>query len=163
MNRQSKQRTIPGVPSTYAFAIPNNATDGGVKHIAPTKAARRRSSATHFPARFLRHFSIMKSERRPASGAPTFHASNKKEADGVSRCQNAGVKREGVRARLTHVADTSGYKTRPYQRLVVNIVSLSLEYVVANWFHGSKDHKHLLIEVETTHKSGRHREEQDYN
>ena len=57
----------------YVFAIPNNATDGGVKHIAPTSAALRRSSATHFPARLLRHFLIMRSETRPAIGAPTFH------------------------------------------------------------------------------------------
>ena len=57
----------------YAFATPNNATDGGINHIAPISAALRRSSATHFPARFLRHFFIMRSETRPEIGAPTFH------------------------------------------------------------------------------------------
>jgi hypothetical protein len=56
----------------YALAIPNNATDGGMNQIAPTSAALRRSSATHFPARFLRHFFIMRSETRPAIGAPSY-------------------------------------------------------------------------------------------
>ena len=120
MNKQTKQRMRPGVPSTYVFTIPNNATAGGVKHTAPTKAARRRSSATHFPARFLRHFWTMMSERRPASGAPTLV---KKETGG----QNAEAEREVVRAGLTHVTEASGYKTRSYQCLVVNVVSLSLE------------------------------------
>ena len=72
VNRQTKQITRPGVPSMYVFAIPNNAIDGGINHIAPTSAALRRSSVTHFPARFLRHFLIMRSETRPAIGALTF-------------------------------------------------------------------------------------------
>ena len=102
MNRQTKQRMRPGVPSTYVFATPNNATAGGVRHTAPTSAARRRSSATHFPARFLRHFLTMRSERRPAIGAPTDRVSGEMRM------------REVVRAVLTHVTNTSGYKTRPY-------------------------------------------------
>ena len=153
MNRQTKQSTRPGVPSTYAFAIPNNATDGGVKNAAPTNAARRRSSATHFPARLLRHFFIMRSERRPAIGAPTFRARDEKETGGVRRCQNAGAKGEVVRVGLTQVTNAGGYETGPYQCLVVDVVSLSLEHVIANHY------RDLSIDVETTHESDRKREE----
>ena len=99
----------------YVFAIPNNAIDGGVKHIAPTSAALRRSSATHFPARLLRHFLIIRSETRPAIGAPTFsHRQWKKQAGFADRDRSdAEAKREVVRAGLTQVTNASGYKTRP--------------------------------------------------
>ena len=56
----------------YVFANPNNASGTGVKNTAPTSAALRRSSATHFPARFLRHFLTMRSETRPENKAPAF-------------------------------------------------------------------------------------------
>ena len=94
----------------YAFAIPNNATDGGVNHIAPTIAALRRSSATHFPARFLRHLLIMRSETRPAIGAPTFRIIK----NGRGSDENAEAKRDVAKAGLTQVTDACGYKTCPY-------------------------------------------------
>ena len=75
-NRQARQTTKPGVPSIYVFAIPNKHVDNGINQAAPNSAALRRSSATHFPARFLRHFLIVRSERRPAIGAPTFYIVN---------------------------------------------------------------------------------------
>ena len=98
INRKTKQRTSPGVPPTYVFTIPNNAADGGVKHTAPTNAALRRSSATHFPARFLRHFLIRRSERRPASGAPTFHVSGKKRNGRGSQMSDCGREEEGCKS-----------------------------------------------------------------
>ena len=72
MNKQKKQATKPRGPSMYAFATPKSAIDSGSNHIAPNSAVLRRSSATHFPPRFLRHFLIIRSEARPAIGAPTF-------------------------------------------------------------------------------------------
>ena len=67
--------------------------------------------------------------------------------------------REAVRVGLTQVTDTGGYKTCPYQCLVMNVVSLSLEYIIANQFYESQNYRGLLIEAETTHESGRNREE----
>jgi len=81
MNKQTKQTTKPRVPSIYAFATPKNATDSGSNPIAPKSAALRRSSATHFPARFLRHFLIIRSEPRPAIGAPTVSCGKNPEAE----------------------------------------------------------------------------------
>ena len=73
MNKQTRHSTKPRVPSTYAFAIPNKAIENGINQVAPNWAALSRSSATHFPPLFLRHFITMRSETRPASGAPTCH------------------------------------------------------------------------------------------
>lgn len=69
--------TKPKVPSTYAFVTPNKAVDSGIKQTAPNTVALRRSSGTHIPPRFLRHFLTIRSETRPASGAPTFHMGEK--------------------------------------------------------------------------------------
>jgi hypothetical protein len=71
--RQARHNTKPKVPSTYAFATPNKAVDSGIKQTAPNTVALRRSSGTHIPPRFLRHFLTIRSETCPASGAPTFH------------------------------------------------------------------------------------------
>ena len=45
----------------------------------------------------------------------------------------------------------------------MNVVSLSLEYVVVNRFYGSQNYRDLLVDEETTHESGRNREEQNYS
>ena len=86
MNKQKKQATKPRGPSMYAFATPKSAIDSGSSHIAPNSAVLRRSSATHFPPRFLRHFFIIRSEARPAIGAPTLF---------FSCGENLEAKREG--------------------------------------------------------------------
>ena len=70
-NRQTRQVIKPGILSIYVFANPNNAIDSGEKDTAPISAALGRPSATHFPAQFLRHSLIVRSEMRPANGAPT--------------------------------------------------------------------------------------------
>ena len=63
-------------------------------------------------------------------------------------------RREVVRAGLTQVTDTGRYKACPYQRLVVNVVSLSLEYVTANQFYESQNYGDLLTEAEMAYESG---------
>ena len=100
----------------YVFAIPNNVIDGGINHIAPTSAALGRSSATHFPARFLRHFLVIRSEMRPAIGTPTFRIDGEKywrSSQIGFMDENAEAKREALRVGLTQVTNAGGYKTRP--------------------------------------------------
>ena len=68
-----------------------------------------------------------------------------------------------MRAELTQVTNTIRYKTRAYQCLVVDVISLSLEYVTAGRFRGSENDKDLLIDAGVTYKGGGNREEQNYN
>ena len=75
----------------------------------------------------------MRSEIRPAIGAPTSYVEKNGDAGKSDGCVC------GSEIKLTQVPNTSWYEARAYQRLVVYVVTLTLCYIVRNPFPGRRE------------------------
>jgi hypothetical protein len=114
INKQTKFKTNPTVPSTYVVTIPEAKADSGKIVSAGSTAARRRSSGYHDPL-FALYWVTMRSDSRPASGAPTVTATLDYYCPGD---------REG--RRRTHAANPVRDETGPYEYFVGQVVLPSL-------------------------------------
>ena len=71
MKRHNKLNINPTDPSTYALIKPKAITGRGTTRANGIKEARKRSSGYQAPFRFFRHHITVRSEMKPAIGAPT--------------------------------------------------------------------------------------------